>query len=349
MNENFQHIATVSLKHSYFQKGTAKSIRFSIDEATRKRMRDIGIILKVGAGEFYLFSSTPSLLATESLEDNLNILFFNEDPYYINYTHLTSFIPSKEILYFDNLDTKAGVENNTYVMHIEEHASKKDSTSISNDTLKIPSFEPHKSYIFKDANGMVIPKELVFEVQKNSGIYSISRLPEGIIKVYTEEDEATPIFTTYHSQHVTWHKPLGIISLFTHRLFEDYTNHQKVDYTIHFSARKTFWKYFFMMDSETSYRTLTITHKQAGVLFERLQDEMLSDNKSAIVFQSIQSLPLQEKYENYPELKGFRIVDETNENNPETLLKLPVPSSEQLHIETSQNEELFYSHIYIYY
>lgn len=343
MNQQYQHIATLSCLHRYFKNGYFRPIRFSITDDSVKLMNDLGIILKSFSGGFHLLTSSLELLKSQNFDASIQIQFECSDSYYINYTNLSEYAPATDVVYITNLNkdwSPAG--NNTINVHDETFVGNKDLAKVSTGYFEIPAFDTTKVYEFRDSNNNTLPANSILESPVDSGKFYIQELPEGLIQVLSGGEVVHRI---YYNPNRVWKKPLGIIALSTATLYDQFNEIGLVAYRVQFNTRYTIWKYFLVGKSYEKY-TPSILDNNKLPAFNELPKQEISATSEALVFESKEELPLLE----YPE-NTFQLVDKYDpitKNSTSLIASLLSPSPEQLHsITLPTKKKLFYSHIYI--
>ena len=111
-------------------------------------------------------------------------------------------------------------------------------------------------------------------------------------------------------------------------------------YTVAFSARQTYWKYYLLGESANE-RTFIIDPEKK-IKFQSLGDYVLADNRAAYIFRTTKKIPLQEKY-NF----RFQLKEKINDSEQVLLNKLPVACLSQTGKEVVERKETVVSEIYI--
>lgn len=342
MNEMYTHIATVSCRHQYFKDGLFKPLGFSIEENSVKVMKDLGIVLKQFSGGFHLLALDMDLLASEKNDKSLQLHFNCRDSYYINYTNLPNYSPGEDLLYFSNLNAQPASEE-ILSLHNGDFVESGDVVRLSHGQIKIPSFDPADTYIFLDASNESLPLDSIHESTLDPSEFSISNYRQGLVKI---QSESAVVHKVYFQPKVVWKKPLGTIELFTATLSDHFKEKGNVvHYEINFNNRHTYWKYFLVDPVYQKFDALSIINKEKKPVFNSAQKQQIQENMDAIVFESINKLPLLEYSEH-----NFQLVDNYNADSRsgKVIIKNLVHASpEQLFLESPPSDEFIYSHIYI--
>ena len=127
-----------------------------------------------------------------------------------------------------------------------------------------------------------------------------------------------------------------------HALFDDNRVPQTRDYSLNFTARQTFWKYYLLGDGAKGHPF--IYDPDNKVEFESTGETALSNNRIAQTFRSKQRLPLGEK-------SAFRFQLRENGHEGEKVLikRLPVAHASQTGKEVVAEQGMLVSEIYINY
>lgn len=144
--------------------------------------------------------------------------------------------------------------------------------------------------------------------------------------------------------------PLGIIDLSPAALYDQFmANSSAVTYTIHFEARKTYWKYVVVNTHVETHNNLTIIDSERNEIFNSGSDEFVPHNDVKIrasVF--ISKIPY--ALSSAPKL-SFQLVNNFNlvlDKARVVLGSLPTPSPNQLYPAEDATGTILYSHMYIY-
>ena len=343
-NQTYSFIATISCKHPYFKDGSFRSIGFSISKDSTKLLNDLGVIIKQFPGGLHLLSASPELLISENNENSIKIYLNCSDPYHINFTNLPDdYSPIKDVFYFNNLSTQKSSAEKTYALQSSEFVDENDLSQLSHGTIEIPEFDSRNTYTFHDAANEEISKEYILESFLDSGKYTITDLPEGIINIKLENKI---IHSVYYYPNAIWKKPLGIIELFTDTLYRDYKNNEKANYIVNYNNRSSIWKYFLTNKMFKKYDALSIINKKKVKAFHAPEKEILQNNTEVIVFTAQNEIPFQEYTDD-----NFQLVDKyVSKLVYEPVIKNLVQASpEQLFSEKNQDEKIiYYSHIYLH-
>jgi len=342
MRQTFSHLLTIQLKHRYFRDGLFRPIEFNFNEDTSKLINDLGIIIKPFIGGFNLLATDPELLDSVPDIKPLQFHIFCKDPLYINYTQLPSYQLTEKILYFNNLNLLPDSNNKEFKLNQDEFADQHEIIQVTNGRINISESTPDMQFHFTDAAGIEIASQCIKQSDLNSNEFIASNLPQGLIKIFTNDRELPPVY--YYPSKI-WQKPMGILELFPGKLFSHYKENGKVDYSIHFANRKTIWKYFLVSSMYQKYNNLTIINKGKEQIFNTPQKQQVYKNPDAWVIESKIQIPLSELSE-----EAYQLVDNYDPSNlkgnyiHKNLVK---PTPEQLHFNGTNSGEPAYSHIYL--
>ncbi len=344
MRQQYSHILTLLFRHQYFRDNLFKSIQISYSESTAKLIQDLNIILKPFVGGIHVLVSNPDLLNRSNDADPIRLYINCEDPFYINYTELSTYNPTDTVLWFNNLDltVNSDPENKDLKLHKEGFVSENEIIKLSSNTISIDKFQTDKEYNFTDVFKNEISTEFLSQSKSFSNHFVPSNLPEGIIYLFQEKQEIEKIY--YYPKTIE-KNPLGIVDLCTTTLLKQYKEQGKLNYTIAFNSKETIWKYFFVNPIYQKFDKLSIIDKGKEQLFSSPQKQYVHGNTEALVFESNNKLPLSEFSKN-----NFQLVDNYDKElrSGKVIIKnLAKPSPEQLYSDETKPNELVYSHIYI--
>lgn len=347
MQQSFQHIMTFSCQHQYFKDGLFKAINYSCPERTSKLLKDLGIVIKYFSGGFHLLSSNPELLATEILSNPLQFYMSCRDSYYINYSDLPNFSPTKDLFYFNNLDVPYDEEQKVFKLHIGDFIQEKDLVKLSHGVFEIPFFDKEKTYDFKEVSNIAIPKEHVLRSVNAPEIVTISDMPQGLIRTFLNENE---VYKVYYYPKAVWKKPLGTVEIFPGVLHEQFMTYGKVNYSINFKNRETIWNYYFTDPGYLKFEDLKIINKEKKIVFYPPEKIELHQNSVTLLFQSKEKIPLLEHSED-----NFQLVEKFDEElkyGKVVIKNLTRASPDMLYqgnLETGDplKPRTLYSHIYL--
>lgn len=342
MQQTFTLLSTVFLKHSYFKDAVFRPVEFSSDEETIKLLKDLDIIIKPFTGGLHVLATDPGLLQTREDEKPLRFYFSVGDAFYINYTELPEYRPAGNVLYFNNLHTVPGSQPNTIRLHINAFVGQEEVARLSNGKITVPEFNPEKEYRFSDALGNELKWPVIKQMAQGSAEFMLSNQLRGLIDVSADNNEADRF---YNYPERIWKKPVGIVELYPGKLFDDFTDAGKFDYTIQFNARKTIWKYFLVSPVYQKFNKLSIVTKEKEQVFNSPLKQQVINNTEAIVIESKKQIPLAEhSNETYQLIDNYNAANRTGKM---VLKNLPFASPEQLFTDGSKADENVYSHIYI--
>ena len=341
MQQPLNHISTIIFQHQFFNDTQFKSIHLSFDRHTERLIVNMGIIIKPFPGGLHLLASDPELLESSDDLGPIRLQLNCKDDKFINYTALPDYSPADHILYFCNINSIPAPKSNRYALHKEKFVSTGDTVHITNGKVTLPQYNGRKKYQFTDAAGNEIPPECIRQSQPESGMFYLSDLPEGIIKVLEGKNEITKV---YHSPNPVWRKPLGILEIFPGQLFTHYIDKGKVEYTVNFSNRQTIWKYFLISPVYQKFDNLTIINKSKEPAFKKPVKQMIFEETEALVFESKDKIPIREHSNGFQLIDGY---DSKNKSGKVVLKNLASASPDLLYRDETNSSEEIYSYIFI--
>lgn len=347
MSQAFQHILTFTCNHQYFKDSLFKTLDFSCPDSTLKLLKDLRVVIKFFSGGFHLLSSDIELLASEIDENPLQFYINSNDPYYINYSDLSKFSPSEDLLYFNNLDTSFNDERKIFDLQIDDFIDKKDIVKLSHGVFKIPSYAEGDSYKFKEASNEEISDDHILINLNEPDTVIVNDLPQGLIRVFLDDKL---VHSIYHYPSSVWNKPLGTVEIFSGVLYDHSKKHGKVNYNISFKNRETVWKYIFSDPTFFNYEDLKIINKKKEVVFNAPEKKEIRNNSSVLLFKSKTKIPLLEYTDDYFQLVekfdekleyGKVVVKNLARASPDFIYQKDIDANDP------SGSETFYSHIYL--
>lgn len=342
MRQSYSHLLTLVFKHRYFKDDLFKSIHFTYAEGSPKLLNDLGLIAKIFNGGFHLMASQPELLNSDIDNNPIQFHLFCNDPLYINYTELPPYKLSDNLLYFNNISANYDPNKESYILNHEEFTGKNDVVQVSYGKITISDLHSGKAFSFTDAAGNEISAHCVIQSVQNLNEFTLFNLSQGIIRIYADKKEVDKV---YFYPNAIWQKPLGIVEFFPGKLFREYKEKGKVDYTIIFNNRQTIWKYFFVSPVYQKFNNLSIINKAKEQVFNAPQKQHIYTNPEALVFESKIKIPFTELSE-----ETYQLVDnyDPQHRSGKVILKNLVRATpEQLHFDVANSEAPAYSHIYL--
>lgn len=338
MTTRYTFMLTLTIKHRYFSSGIFEPLGFVLAEETAKRLLNLGVVVKPFSGGVHLLCADPELLKDTNDLDSILIHFITNDSYYINYSDLLDFQPSEDVLYFNNLAPKAGPIEAEFALHQADFVGNRDKLSVNRGIVLLPASEPEAPYVFTDALGRELEDVIIEPSITRSESYRLKTHSTGFIQIRKGQEMVKQM---YYQPQSLWKKPLGVLEIFTGRLFSQFSKLGKLDYVIEFDSRKTIWKYFLVDPMFQNFNHLSIINKDKEMVFSEPQKIIMQD-REAWVLESLEPNPLKDN--NQDPFKLVADFDPVSKNGKEVIKVLPNPSADQLHsIDTLTN----YSHIYI--
>jgi len=342
MNQSYTHIVTFLAEHRYFKSQLFQPTEVSYTESTTRLLSNLGIIIKPFAGGFHLLASDPELLDSLNEVEPIQLHLDCKDPLYINYTELPLYPPNDKLIYFNNLSAISGPGNKRFLLHGQEFVGGNEVVQLTQGKISIIQFDPANVYRFTDSLGNEISSQCITQSLQNSGEFMLSNLPQGLVRIYAGTQE---VHRFYYSPQTIWKKPLGIVEIYTGKLFDHYKEKGKVEYAVVFNNRQTIWKYFLVSPVYHKFDKLSIINKGKDQIFNPPQKQPVLTNPEAWVFESKTQIPLSENSE-----ENYQLIDnyDTEQRSGKVIHKnLTKASPEQLHYDVAKSEEQVYSHIYL--
>jgi hypothetical protein len=342
MKQAYTHILTFLFKHRYFRNHLFQPTDVACTESSTRLLTNLGIIIKPFAGGFNLLASDPELLDSINEGESIQLHLNCNDPLYINYTELPLYRPNDKLIYFNNLSAISDPGNERFLLHEKEFVGENEVVQLTQGKINVFQFDPAIVYRFADSLGNEISSECVTQSLQDSGEFMLSNLPPGLVRIYTGKQE---VGKYYYSPKTIWKKPLGIVEIYTGKLFDHYKEKGKVEYAVVFNNRQTIWKYFLVSPVYHKFDKLSIINKGKDQIFNPPQKQAVLKNPEAWVFESKTQIPLSENSEeNYQLIDNYDPIQRSGKVIHKNLTKA---SPEQLHYDLTKFEEPVYSHIYL--
>jgi len=342
MQQTYSHLLTFRFKHRYFKDDLFKSIDISFTDETNKLTKDLDIIIKYFQGGMHLLASDPELLETLNDATPLQFYITCKDSLYINYTELPNFNLAEKLIYFNNLSGRQVPQSNEFILQKEDFVGENEIIKINHGKIKIPSFDANKAYRFTDSTGNEISSACISQSAQHSDEFNLSGIPQGLVHIFADKEEVDKLF---FNPKTVWKKPLGIIEIYTGRLFTQYKEKGLINYNVVFNNRQTIWKYFFVSPVFQKFNNLSIINKAKEQIFNAPQKQNVFNNPETLVFESRNKIPLSELSDD-----NYQLVDnyDFEHRSGKIILKnLTKASPEQLYCDNTKSDKPVYSHIYI--
>ena len=143
--------------------------------------------------------------------------------------------------------------------------------------------------------------------------------------------------------------PLLVLRIFARKdgdsLLEHWLDPEPTIYSIRFSSRQRYWKYYLLgklIQHEDSGNRYHVIDPDNQIEFEPTGEEILSDRRLAYTFRSKQPIPL---YEYYP--FRFQLIENKRNDRAVLIDRLPVADVSQIGIDTVNKVPAVVSEIYI--
>lgn len=338
MEERFVYIAMISFKHDYFRDGIFRFLKIYPTDSTRNVTSELRIVLKPFTGGVHLLVSEDYLSSVAREGGLLRFELRSTDPQFINYTELGVYNPAEHLLCFDNINTLLISESSEYLLDNESFQGASEILRIQNNSISLVRYREEALYTFYKSNGEAISFDFVEQQDIMVNAFTFNDVSEGIIRVY-EDDVLMDMF--YYRPIGLWNKPFGILEINLGTLVEQYLRDSAtVSYLFEFQARKTYWKYFFTQQSETSWKSLLIRCNGIDDDFTR----SIADD--ALTFISKRPMTLSENAKD-----SFQLVQKDISGNMEDkiiIAQLPHASPNQLYLPENNSNNAYVSHIYIH-
>jgi len=342
MQQQFLHISTILFNHQYFSDKKFKSVNITIEGQTSKFLSNLNIIIKSFPGGVHLLTTEPELLNTPDETDAIRLLLNSKDSLFFNYTEISAYRPSDNILYFNNLFTSSKAGKNVFPLNKNKFVTQNDVVPVVKEKISIPNFDSKKKYGFTDVAGIEITSQNIHHISQDSGDFYLFNLNDGIVYIKDGKKEIGKVFN--YTKDV-WKKPLGILEIFPRKLYEQFKKIGKIYYTINFNNRQTVWKYFLVDPVYQKFKNLTIINKSKDRVFNAPEKKTFHQEMEALVFESKNKIPISELSNN-----SFQLVDgyDPNLKAGKVIVKnLANASPELLHHDETKSSETIYSHIFI--
>lgn len=341
MDEQFTHIATILFEHNYFSNGVFEPTEVTVQAETLRTLKNLSVLVKPFAGGFHLLAS--QLEGLRAVQEDFRFEIRCSDPYFINYTELAEFNPSRDLFYFTNKETHRIADSSKLSLHAG-YVGKENILTSHKREINLDTFNQNSNYTFSSSAG-VLDSTQVQQIDPEANKFILTNVPEGVINAYENG-----IFSErfYYTTNSLWQKPIGIIDISLQTLYKQYVGSDKtVQYTIQWDARQTYWEYYVTKDKLASFNNIAIINQNQDQVFR-----YIGTKEDFLIFRTVAPHHLSQSQE-----EGFQLVhnftQETASNRTYTTVikQLSIPSPNQLQPNSDHPTDPtapLYSHLYIY-
>tara|TARA_R110002072_G_scaffold140286_1_gene284459 strand:+ start:395377 stop:396360 length:984 start_codon:yes stop_codon:yes gene_type:complete len=327
LNQVFQHIATVSFQHEFFPESGFSGFEITVSPESERRFLNLQFHIKRYNTGFYIFSSSPELAVNEISPIHFHINF--KDSFFWNYTDLKSTMQRNHVLFLDNsIDEKS-----PYFMGINTTFTSSQFIFLNKNDLKNVSKYVGAALQIKNSAGEIFP-------YPESLGYGSGFFEEGFFSTVSKSD----FFPFYHINGNSFKTPDMILSFSPEILYHKTLNAKPLNYSLQFTAKKTFWKYILVDKVYENFQKLSVIDlTNTDVIFSKSEIQ-ISPNIKATCFVSNQALSFCGE-----DNRRFQLVDQSNTTSKKSkiiLKSLPLATAEMLHA-TENESEFDSSHIFI--
>lgn len=336
----YRPMFNIALEHTYFNDGRFPGVTFTPTAESERLMLNNNLITRKrndGITVFFDSEHIDSLkLYAEDADDPLRINFEcdSEHSNFQNFT-ISSIFEENKTLFFDSTNTDGSDFGKKY-LHVDDFVSSQDlvkcfnaPTDFDEDQVSVMDFSATRKLIFDSQQTESNPhgKRHVDSTDPSTG----EQLQKNVLasrKMLSDTRKAS----------------VGLFSILItpdelSELHQGSTQSYN-DYHVRFQARETYWKYYLVGDANQP--SAYIKDIDGKVEFEDLGEELLSNGKSARIFISKQTLPLQARAK-----QKFQLLVKKNGRTKVYVRRLAVASAKRINKQIVNGNELFVSEIYI--
>lgn len=336
----YRPMFNIALEHTYFNDGRFPGVTFTPTAESERLMLNNNLITRKrndGITVFFDSEHIDSLkLYAEDADDPLRINFEcdSEHSNFQNFTNSSIFEENKT-LFFDSTNTDGSDFGKKY-LHVDDFVSSQDlvkcfnaPTDFDEDQVSVMDFSATRKLIFDSQQTESNPhgKRHVDSTDPSTG----EQLQKNVLasrKMLSDTRKAS----------------VGLFSILItpdelSALHQGSTQSYN-DYHVRFQAREIYWKYYLVGDANQP--SAYIRDIDGKVEFEDLGEELLSNGKSARIFISKQTLPLQARAK-----QKFQLLVKKNGRTKVYVRRLAVASAKRINKQIVNGNELFVSEIYI--
>ena len=336
----YRPMFNIALEHTYFNDGRFPGVTFTPTAESERLMLNNNLITRKrndGITVFFDSEHIDSLkLYAEDADDPLRINFEcdSEHSNFQNFT-ISSIFEENKTLFFDSTNTDGSDFGKKY-LHVDDFVSSQDlvkcfnaPTDFDEDQVSVTDFSATRKLIFDSQQTESNPhgKRHVDSTDPSTG----EQLQKNVLasrKMLSDTRKAS----------------VGLFSILItpdelSALHQGSTQSYN-DYHVRFQAREIYWKYYLVGDANQP--SAYIRDIDGKVEFEDLGEELLSNGKSARIFISKQTLPLQARAK-----QKFQLLVKKNGRTKVYVRRLAVASAKRINKQIVNGNELFVSEIYI--
>ncbi len=353
----FENLFDAEIQNSFYNDGVSRDFQIAPSQNTAATIQKLGLKFRQtqkGISVFYEADTTNPAgdRPLKNLKDaKLNFLLLRKTNNLENYSDLPLENPINKIYYFSNLiDNKqdgdlllSGDSTSPYINSSDSFQLKGSAFS-----FRYPSPNNTATVKVKNQSGNTIYEKVVNVVGGYIN-YNVNIANDGP-GVYSIEVSGTEVSRFYSSDEAVRKNAFGVIEIFintttplNYRLLTIAGKVKSKLYKLKINNRKTFWKYFVILNYDTSItpNKLSISSQPPGITFTRQSSITNNNGKFTIPFISDTALDIKEKMNN-----GLQLKRSTTSGDTILLDGLPNASSDSIKPNASDNK--VYSEIYIY-
>jgi len=347
----YTKLFSVICEHAYYAKGYTPDLAIVPAPACKKALKNLSLLMKPLPGGFQLFYAAregEKHVLEQSKEAEVFSFFIQlRNPLFSHVSDLP-FPGGKDqqaqIYYFSNKIASSKGEG--LYLHPEARVTEEDRI-----VLMPPAFDygweqgkqPKTIKVVNEAGDSAfekyIPNESIPGVFINlnkepEGFYSIIADGKNVMDFYMATADPRAMFGLLHIH-------IGAHASAAYALKQD-GSFTPQDYLIQFAARKTFWKYFFIIKNKSEYGLPEIYQDKKKAQFLKAEEVSLADGAPAYMLKSKDQIPLQQV-----QSKPYKL-QLTDLENKKYSMDLPGPNISQLKPEVVGDETVYNSEIYVY-
>ena len=382
-------LCSVAIRHAFYRNSVPRDFVLEPSAETRDQLKNWGVQYIAESDGFKLaipLSQIPLLQQNDSKEDPLAFYLFNHNPYFLNFTELPlnfNQIRNREILYFENRSpegalihtgenrTSAGIVPFDRTKIVLQLVEKKPETpppphhiqlvSEPGSDLTIEYLDPQQDKVLRtekiqaNKRQYLVDNQLIYEEPIREGqrqfLLDLTEWPEGKYAIRINGEVQGEPFCILKRNALT--PPLGLINIYLEDIVKNWTEDTRNGpaYEVHFTSRETFWKYYFINETEgLDIKSVAVRSKgsnglngQSSPAFDLSPGFPKAINgRQTSQLTSTGPIRLKEQYE--WKFRAEVVIEKST--SPITIkdMALPVASPERLEIE----QEKLFSEIYVY-
>lgn len=316
----------LQLKHDFFQELKAGYFDIVPDEDSMKLLKQSAILFRKLSNGFQLYVNEKSkwLASIDATNLSLRFLFYCKDPYFLNYTDLPFYSPRKHIIYASDLDESLTEKvNASHILPIQSTFNLSVEDTSETISMEQPNGNIQNTLAIEKAANITIP--CPYEGDK----LHIKQEAETIATIYPETTEVLNALGVIHF-HIA---AAEILNATTAR-----------NYTLHFSTRSTFWRYY-LVNSQDKYEKCLIENDR--VIFEKADNILLPNGQTSTTLTAVEPLKLaawQKETFNLTYIKKSPI----NGRIIKQKMLLPYPQKTDVHPKIEAGQTKVYSNMFVH-